>query len=64
MSHYIPEARLEEARQIVARGWTEPATCRIVMDPVIAEAIARHVAPCGCRAGAGPLSSPSFRLIQ
>jgi len=44
MSHYIPEDRLKEARQIVARGWTEPATCRIVMDPVIAEAIAKHVA--------------------
>lgn len=44
MSQYIPEARLEEARQIVARGWTEPATRRIVMDPVIAEAIAKHVA--------------------
>lgn len=44
MSQYIPEARLEEARQIVARGWAEPATCRIVMDPVVAEAIARHVA--------------------
>lgn len=41
MSQYIPEARIEEARQIVARGWAEG---RIVMDPVIAEAIARHVA--------------------
>lgn len=44
MSEYIPEARMEEARQIVARGWTEPETSRIVMDPVIAEAIAKHVA--------------------
>lgn len=44
MSHYIPEDRLKEARQIVARGWTETGTWRIVMDAEIAEAIAKHVA--------------------
>lgn len=32
MSEYIPEACIEEARQIVERGWTET------------EAIAKHVA--------------------